>query len=116
MECNTIHGGHGQEARRERSRFTLQFEVNHEGSQRLLYLGANCFSEGFASPKDYLQAESKTEWMVELVFTKRTQASVYNSVTVGFARNFTVTFIYVQFLINVRNSFRFRSSSMSQVI
>ena len=61
--------------------------------------------------------------MVELVFTKRTQASIYSFVTVGFARNSTYgIFSYhvmlplcVQFLMNVRNLFRF-SSSIYKVI
>ena len=35
-----------KEARRERSRFTVQFEVNYEEGPRLLYLGANRFFEG----------------------------------------------------------------------
>ena len=34
-----------KKARQERSRFTLQFEVSHEESQRLSYLGANRFFE-----------------------------------------------------------------------
>ena len=69
-----------KKARRERSRFTLQFEVSHKESQRLLYLGANCFFEGlFTGRKQHGMG-------TELVFTKRTQTSIYNSVTVGFAR------------------------------
>ena len=46
-----------------------------------------------ASLKAYVQVESNTEWM-ELVFTKQTQASIYNSVTVGFARNSTYGFFF----------------------
>ena len=69
-----------KKVRREGSRFTLQFEVSHKESQRLVYLGANCFFEGlFTGRKQHGMG-------TELVFTKRTQTSIYNSVTVGFAR------------------------------
>ena len=53
---NTVMAVTSKKARRERSRFTLQFEVSHKESPRLLYLGANCFFEGLFT------AESNTEW------------------------------------------------------
>ena len=68
-----------------------------------------CVLERIASSKAYLQAESNTEWMDG---PKRTQANIYDSVTVDFRRTkfylrvflfpFDVTFMYVQLLMNAR--------------
>ena len=122
VQCNTctMMAVTSKKARQERSRFTLQFEFSHKESQRLLYLRANRSFEGlFAGRKQhgmdgwssYLQKE-----YIKRVFI--------HSVTVGFARNssYGVFFshlmspIYVQLQMNARNSFRFRSSSISKVI
>ena len=105
-----------KKARRERSWFILQFEVSHEESQRLV-----SWSEPLLRRPINRSKATRNGWM-EIVFTKRTQANIYNSVTL--ARNstygffffpFDVAYIYVQFLMNARNSFRFRSLSISKV-
>ena len=62
---NTVMGVTSKKARWARSCFTFQFEMSHKESQRLFYLGANCFFKQHGMG-------------MELIFTKRTQTSIYN--------------------------------------
>ena len=106
-----------EKVRRERSPFTLQFEINYEERQTVV----SCSESLLQRPK--YRPKATRNGQMELIFAKRTQASIYSSATVGFARNstygfllpFDVTFMYVQFLMNARNSFRF-SPSIYRVI
>ena len=93
---NTVMVVTSKKVRRERSRFTLQFEVSHKECQRLLYLGANCFFEGLFST-----GRKQHGMGTELVFTKRTQTSIYNSVTVGFARRNSIYGFFFSHLIRL---------------
>ena len=53
VQWNTVMAVRSKKARRERSWFTLQFEVSHEESQRLSYLGANRFEGLFTGRKQH---------------------------------------------------------------
>ena len=70
---NTVMAVTSKKARRARSRFTLQFEVSHKESERLLYLGANRFFEGLFTGRkkhgtdgcsSYLQNEHKRVFII----------------------------------------------------
>ena len=93
-----------KKARRERSHFTLQFEVSHEESQTIV-----SWSELLLWRSIYKLKAIRNGW-IALVFTKRAQTSIYNFVTVGFARwNPIYGFFFphlmsplVQFLMNAK--------------
>ena len=114
------HGGHEQE-RKTRTKWGYPSVWGQpQGKPETIV----SWSESLLRRPIYGPKATLNGWM-ELVFTKRThQASTIYSVTIGFARNFTygvffshlVSPIYVQFLMNARNSFRLRSSSISKVI
>ena len=80
---HTIMAVTSKKARQERSQFTPQFEVKHKESQKLLYLGANPFFEGLFTGR---KQHGMDGW--------RTQESIYNSVTVDFARNSTYWLLF----------------------
>ena len=115
--CN---GGHEQESK-TRTKPALHFSLRSATRKVRGY----CILERIASSKAYLQAESNTEWGRSSYLQnehKRVFIILWPSAShgeilfTGFSFPFGVAFIYMQFLMNARNSFRFSSSSVSKVI
>ena len=61
--CNTIHGGHGQE--QDENEADLPFSLRSATREVRDYciLERIASPKALASPKDYLQTESNTEWV-----------------------------------------------------